>query len=104
MTKAGGEPLLDRSASLRLSGLTAARYRLRHRRLDETHSNLVASWAEIGAGADWPDDAQWQRLAAQRTASRSSSRSASWKPRPGSIELAFELPMPSVSLIELTPE
>ena len=103
VTKAGGEPLLDRSASLRLSGLPRPRYLLRHRRLDETHSNLVASWAEIGAGADWPDDAQWQRVGAEnRLEELQAGRVV--EAASGSIELAFDLPMPSVSLIELTPE
>ena len=102
VTKASGVPLLDRSTTLRLSGLNRGGYHLRHRRLDETHSNLVASWADIGGGADWPNDAQWQRLIAE-------NRLEELEPErvvdgsSGSIELAFELPMPSVSLLELTP-
>jgi xylan 1,4-beta-xylosidase len=102
VTKAGGEQLLGRSATLRLTGLDRGRYRLRHRRVDEAHSNLVASWAEIGGGADWPDESQWQRLAAENHLAMLEPErvveSAS-----GSIELAFDLPMPSVSLLELTP-
>ena len=103
VTKAGGEPLLDRSASLRLSGLPRPRYLLRHHRLDETHSNLVASWAEIGAGTDWPDEAQWKRLSAENRLEEL-ERERVVEAASGSIELAFDLPMPSVSLIELTPE
>lgn len=103
VTKAGGEPLLDRSATLRLDGLDRDRYRLRHRRLDETRSNLVASWAEIGAGADWPDESQWQRLAARNHLEELEPERVV-EAASGSIELAFDLPMPSVSLIELTPE
>ena len=103
VTKAGGSPLLDRSATLRLSGLDRGRYRLRHRRLDETHSNLVASWAEIGAGADWPDDAQWQRLRAENRLEELEAERVV-EAASGAVELAFDLPMPSVSLIELTPE
>jgi hypothetical protein len=83
VTKAGGDPLLHRSASLNVSGLLAARYRLHHRRLDEEHSNLVASWARIGGGADWPDAAQWDELASPRPRSRSSNRSASSFPPAG---------------------
>ena len=103
VTKAGGEPLLDRAVTLRLNGLNRGRYRLRHRRLDETHSNLVASWAEIGAGADWPDDPQWQHLTA-RNHLEELEPERDIEAASGSIELAIELPMPSVSLIELTPE
>ena len=102
VTKAGGEPLLARSASLTVSGLAASRYRLHHRRVDETHSNLVARWARLGRGADWPDDTQWQELAAmdqlqelepERIVDATS----------GSLELPFEMPMPSISLLELVP-
>ena len=103
VTKAGGEPLLDRSATLRLDGLDRDRYRLRHRRLDEAHSNLVASWAEIGAGADWPDDPQWQQLTGRNHLEELEPERVV-DGASGSIELAFDLPMPSVSLIELTPE
>ena len=103
VTKAAGDARLARSASLAVHGLGAPGYRLRHRRLDETHSNLVASWAEIGGGADWPDDAQWERLAgANRLEELEAERGVDASS--GSIELSFELPMPSISLIELTPE
>jgi len=101
--KAGGVPMLDRSVSLRLSGLPRPQYRLRHRRLDEAHSNLVASWAEVGGGADWPDDAGWQRLAAQNGLEELEPERAA-DASSGSAELAFQLPMPSVSLLELTPD
>jgi xylan 1,4-beta-xylosidase len=102
-TKAEGEALLDRSATLRIDGLDPGRYRLRHRRLDQTHSNLVALWAELGGTGAWPDDDQWQELAA-------ANRLEELEPERtmdvtgGSIGLSFELPMPSVSLLELERE
>ena len=103
VTKAGGAPLLDRSVSLTISGLAAPRYRLRHRRLDATHSNLVATWAELGGAADWPDEGQWAELAARdRLEELEPERIV--EPAGGSLELAFGLPMPSVSLLELMPD
>ncbi|MEA2651999.1 MAG: xylan 1,4-beta-xylosidase, partial [Chloroflexota bacterium] len=102
VTKAGGAPMLDRSASLSLSGLDARRYRLRHRRLDATHSNLVARWAELGGTADWPDEGQWATLATRdRLEELEPERIVA--PADGKLELAFELPMPSISLLELEP-
>ena len=102
VTKAAGDPILDRSASLTITGLAARRYRLRHRRLDATHSNLVASWAEIGGGAGWPDDDQWAELAARdRLAELEPDRTVA--PSQGTLELAVDLSMPSISLIELEP-
>jgi xylan 1,4-beta-xylosidase len=102
VSKAGGDPLLGRSIALTITGLAAERYRLRHRRLDETHSNLVARWAALGAGADWPDDDQWRTLAAEdRLEELEPERQLA--ARGGSLELTFDLPMPAVSLLELEP-
>ena len=102
VSKAGGEPLLDRSVTFLVSGLERRRYRLRHRRLDEAHSNLVAAWATIGGTADWPDDGQWAELAATDRLEELDAARFVELTTP-SVELAFELPMPSVSLLELTP-
>jgi xylan 1,4-beta-xylosidase len=85
-----------------IAGLPDETYRLRHRRLDERHSNLVRRWRELGGEADWPTDGQWKELIGRdvldeleppRVISVTDTR----------IELAFDLPMPSVSLIELSP-
>jgi xylan 1,4-beta-xylosidase len=103
VSKAGGERLLDRAVEVELRGLPGARYRLRHRRLDEHHSNLVAAWHEIARGRDWPDEEGWRTL-------READRLEELEPErvveapDGVMQLAFELPMPSVSLIELTPD
>ncbi len=103
VTKADGDTLLDRSVALRMTDVPDGRYRLRHRRLDHAHSNLVAAWADIGGGtADWPDEGQWQELAAlDRLEDLEPERTV--EPTRGSLELRFELPMPSVSLLELAP-
>jgi xylan 1,4-beta-xylosidase len=102
VTKAAGDPVLDRGASLSITGLGATRYRIRHRRLDATHSNLVAAWTEIGGGAGWPDDGQWTELA-DRDRLDELEPDRIVEPEDGRLELAFELPMPSVSLLELEP-
>jgi xylan 1,4-beta-xylosidase len=102
VAKAGGAPLLDRSVALRVSRLPADRYRLRHRRLDEVQSNLVARWAGIGGGADWPTDDQWAELSARDRLEELEPERVIEAPD-GSLELTFDLPMPSVSLVELAP-
>jgi xylan 1,4-beta-xylosidase len=102
VTKAGGDPLLHRSASLHVRGLRASRFRLHHRRLDEEHSNLVASWARIGRGADWPNAGQWDELAA-RDVLQELEPAREVLSTGGRLELELELPMPSVSLLELSP-
>jgi xylan 1,4-beta-xylosidase len=98
-TKAEGDPTLDRTVRLAVTGLPAGSYRVRHRRVDATHSNIAAHWS----GGDWPDEDGWARLRGhdrlddlepERTVSLDSDRR---------IALEFALPMPSISLIELLP-
>jgi xylan 1,4-beta-xylosidase len=102
VTKADGDARLDRSISMAVEGLSGERYRLRHRRLDEHRSNLVRRWLEMSGGSDWPTEAQWAELAA-RDEVEELDPPAEVAAANGRIELAFELPMPSVSLIELSP-
>jgi xylan 1,4-beta-xylosidase len=101
-SKAGGDPLLDRRVRLAVDGLSGTRYDLRHWRIDSAHSAVGTAWGRIGAGRDWPDEAGW---AALRAADR---LDALHEPRQveatgGRFELDVELPMPSVSLVELDP-
>ncbi|MGH9213708.1 MAG: GH39 family glycosyl hydrolase [Acidimicrobiales bacterium] len=101
VTKIGGDPLLDRSVRLRLTSLPASRYRLRHRRLDQRHSDLNAAWAPVADGQSWPDEAGWRALqAADRLEDLEPPRTVS--ATDGTVDLAFDLPMPGVSLLELT--
>jgi xylan 1,4-beta-xylosidase len=102
VTKFGGEPLLDRDVELTVTRLPAGRYEIRHRRLDEHHSNLNRAWAAQARDRDWPDERGWQDL-------RDADRLEDLEPVStvaadgGSVTLSFALPMPAVSLIELTP-
>jgi xylan 1,4-beta-xylosidase len=100
VTKAGGEPLLDRAVSVSVGGLAPGRWHIRHRRVDEAHSNLAARWRALGGGDAWPDDGRWLAL-------RDADRLDDLDPErvvdspDGRLALAFDLPMPAVSLIEL---
>jgi xylan 1,4-beta-xylosidase len=100
-SKADGDPLLNRQVRLRVRGLQAgATWRVRHRRVDATHSNIAASAGD----ADWPDEDGWRRL---RAADRLDELEAERTVRVGSdgeLAIEFDLPMPSVSLLELLPE
>jgi xylan 1,4-beta-xylosidase len=103
VAKAGGDERLDREVRLTIDGLTGERVRLRHRRLDEHHSNLVRRWQELGGAAEWPTETQWAELARLDTLEDlEPERVVSVDDR--SVELSFDLPMPSVSLIELSPD
>jgi xylan 1,4-beta-xylosidase len=57
----------------------------------------------MAGGADWPDDQQW---AALREANQLEELEPARRVEAegGVVELVFDLPMPSVSLVELTKE
>jgi xylan 1,4-beta-xylosidase len=107
VAKAGGDRLLDRlldrHVDLTFVDLPATRYRVRHRRLDEQHSNLIPTATAILAGHEWPDEAGWHAL-------READRLVDLEPlahvraAARTLHLMFEMPMPSLSLIELEPE
>jgi xylan 1,4-beta-xylosidase len=102
VTKSGGDERLDRDIDLEIDGLSAPAYRIRHRRLDEQHSNLNTTWARVSDGRPWPGDAAWRTLHdADRLADLVPPDDV--RPLDGAVQLRFALPMPAVSLIELTP-
>ena len=97
--KADGDPLLDRTVQLEIRGLARARWTIRHRRIDASHSNLAAHWS----GGDWPDDARWRRLhELDRLEELEPEQTVEVGPD-GRLIHGFDLPMPSVSLIEVMP-
>ena len=102
VTKSGGDARLDRDVDLVVTDLPAGAYHVRHRRLDEEHSNVNATWKQVAAGRSWPDDNGWNVL-------RAEDRLADFvppcdmQPVDGAVSLRFALPMPAVSLVELIP-
>jgi xylan 1,4-beta-xylosidase len=99
-TKAGGDVLLDRAIQLTIEGLALGEVRVRHRRVDASHSNIAAHWE---SGDAWPDKAAWERLrAADRLDELEPEQRASIG-ADGRLSLDFTLPMPSVSLVEIRP-
>ena len=100
-TKMDGDTALDRSVTLEVTGLPSGTFQLRHHRVDAGHSDIARVWEELGR-PDWPDDAGWARL---RTADRLELLEPPRTVRAagGAVRLEFELPMPSMSLVELIP-
>jgi xylan 1,4-beta-xylosidase len=100
-SKTDGDARLDRDIRLDVSGLPNGRLTARHFRVDAVHSNVSATWAHLGGG-DWPDASGWQALRqADRLEELDPPRSE--VVREGRVAVEFELPMPSISLVELTP-
>lgn len=92
---------LGRDVRLRLGGLPGGAYTLRHRRLDDETSDLAATARRLGVDG-WPTGEQWAALrAADTLADAASPRTVT--PDDGRLALTLTLPMPSLSLLELTP-
>jgi xylan 1,4-beta-xylosidase len=101
-SKAGDDPLLRREVVLDVTGLGPGPFAVRHYRVDAAHSNIAHHWESLGGG-EWPDDAGWAALHdADRLEALQPVRAVDVG-QDGRLELAFDLPMPAVSLIELIP-
>ncbi|MEV1174037.1 hypothetical protein [Nonomuraea sp. NPDC049784] len=96
--QAAGAPELTRTVTLNIDGLDGA-YTLTHHRVDRDHSNVEAAWQSMGGG-DWPADEQWDKLRAAGTLDELTPPAAV---EGGGFTVTFDLPMPGVSFIELTP-
>jgi xylan 1,4-beta-xylosidase len=98
-----GNPLLARRVELAVEGLAPGRYVVRHWRVDETHSNVFAHWHAMGADLDWPSPEQWEALALVDTLDEL-DEPVTLEVTAGRVEVAFDLPQPGISYLELTAE
>lgn len=96
---AGGSATLEREIELRIEGLAPATYRVRHIRVDRTHSNIQRVWERLGGG-DWPTGEQWDRLRAANVLEELPEHQIVLVGGVGVV--SFRLPMPGVSYLELT--
>jgi xylan 1,4-beta-xylosidase len=102
-SKITGDPLLDRVIRVRVAAPPGASFTVRHYRIDEAHSNVVPAWERMRGGAPWPDDGQWAALRELNTLGEFGPPQQQAAGADGVLELAFELPMPGVSYLELDP-
>jgi xylan 1,4-beta-xylosidase len=101
--KIGGDPLLDRRVRLRVSVPPGAVCTVRHYRIDEGHSNVVPAWEQMRDGAPWPSPDQWAELDELNTLDELGPPRHEAADVDGVLELAFDLPMPGVSYLEILP-
>jgi xylan 1,4-beta-xylosidase len=87
--KVAGDPALGRRVTVRAGGVTGT---LRTWRVDAEHHD-ISRWS----GGDWPDEQQWQELAAADRLGEAEPPRAF----PGTATL--ELPMPGIAYLEITP-
>jgi xylan 1,4-beta-xylosidase len=105
------DPLLARSVTVRLGGLDEGRVQVTHHRVDEDHSNVFATWREMGGatgtdgiGRAWPEGEEWDRLAAADELAELGEPQVLAVGADGTAELSFELPQPGISYLTLRPQ
>ncbi|HEX7275790.1 MAG TPA: hypothetical protein VF244_00305, partial [Acidimicrobiales bacterium] len=105
-TKASGSADLARTVTLAVSGLEpGASYVVHHDRVDDDHSDIAAVWGRLkNDDQAWPTEEQWVQL---READRLEALVPDADLRAddsGRAEVTFDLPMPSMSSLALTPK
>ena len=97
---AGGD--LDRQVRVRVAVSAGVSHMVRHYRIDADHSNIAGVWEQLGGTSAWPDDKQWALLREANTLDELDPATLA-AGEDGLLELVFDLPMPSVSCLELVP-
>jgi len=95
----GGDPRLDRTVDIAVTGLGDPQYSVSLARVDRNHSNVVA---QCPPDVEWPDDALWARLRAHDRLHE--ERLPDVGPHKRQAELTLAVPMPGVARIRLTPK
>ncbi|HEX6248803.1 MAG TPA: glycosyl hydrolase [Nocardioidaceae bacterium] len=104
-TKAAGDPALGREVTVTVEGLEpGASYTLSHARVDQEHSNIAGVWGRLREDDQaWPTDEQWEQLrAADRLEELEPAREVSADGE-GRVSVTFDLPMPAMSFLQLSP-
>ena len=102
-TKARGSSVLERRVRMNVSGLAPhQRFRVRHYRIDNLHSNVYGAWLAMGH-PDWPNATQLAELHRRDTLEAFAPESAQNADGSGAIPVEFTLPMPGLSLVEMVP-
>ena len=102
-TQAEGNPLLSRQVSLTVAGLPPGRkFRLQHFRVDNTHSNVQHAWKAMGQ-PDWPSSSQLAELHEKDALEMLEPARDLEIDVNGQCAIQFEMPMPSLSLLVVTP-
>ena len=102
-SKMHGSTDLNRTVTIRYSGLTPGPHTLRTWRIDTDHANLSTHWTTLAGDADWPTDEQWQTLKAADHLNEAEPPQTITAGPDGTAEVTLELPMPAIAHLELSP-
>ena len=98
-SKSQGDPLLDRHLEVRIEQLTERAYQCSLARVDAVHSNIANYWKSEDA---WPTAEQWAKLHAADMLDEHPLPDI--VPHNGIAHVDFDLPMPGVVRLRLTPK
>jgi xylan 1,4-beta-xylosidase len=101
-SKIHGDPALSRRVTVRVGGLPAGDRTLREWRVDADHGDIAGRWRELGGGADWPDEAQWELLTAEDRLDEAVPARSLTPSADGTVEVVLDLPMPGIAYVELS--
>ncbi len=87
---------------LAVAGLAASSYRIEHYRIDQDHSNAHTIWRALGSPQD-PSEAELSAIK-QRQGLERFAPDRRVSPADRTLALELSLPLPSVSLVIMTPE
>jgi xylan 1,4-beta-xylosidase len=102
--KAAGSAALARHVSLRVSGLVPGKsYVVEHDRIDNDHSNVYGAWQSMGH-PKWPDAEEMAVLHQRDNLQKLMPVFSAAADAQGEIQMDFDMPMPAVSFVRLTPQ
>jgi xylan 1,4-beta-xylosidase len=99
-SKIDGARILDRTATVAVSGLEPGRYAVASSRVDEEHANVKRTWDQLGGG-DWPSEQQWETLRAADTLPIEYLADVEVG-ADGTASVTVEVPMPGIRSLRLT--
>jgi xylan 1,4-beta-xylosidase len=104
-TKASGAPELSRRVRVELGGLApSTSYALRHERVDDDHSDIAAVWGRLrDDGQAWPTESQWAALREADRLDVLTPDEDRTSDADGALVVEYDLPMPGMSLLTVTP-
>jgi xylan 1,4-beta-xylosidase len=102
-SKIRGDALLARDVEVTVAGLAAGSHTVRHWRVDQEHSNVFATWQDMGGDRDWPEADEWDRLREADQLDELEQARTVEVGGDGVLRLAFPLPQPALSYLSITP-
>jgi xylan 1,4-beta-xylosidase len=98
-----GDSALNRRVTVTVTGLMPGKsYQVEHDRIDNDHSNVYGAWQAMGS-PQWPNAAQMALLRQRDSLQSLTPETSLAADAQGQITLSFNMPMPAVSFLNISP-